>query len=176
MIDKVAPATQVGMKAALDRFRATTGNIPIGAITARHIDLFTAQRRQQVSPTTVNVDLRYIRAALFTAVRWGYLTVKPAIRLMRIDHAFPIYLDKPSFQKLFGLVTEPWLRELMLFSVATGLRRSELVVLRWQEVDMDRHDHDRVPHQEQTGPYRAVEQYRHGDTPGETSCLSACIP
>ncbi len=133
---KVTAATAEGYSSALKRFLSIVGDIPVRSMTTRHIDAFVIARQPKKSASTVNIDLRAIRAALNVAMRWKYLTEMPAFRLLRTEHRIPAYFDMAGFQKLLGLVEEGWLRDLMVFSVATGLRRGEVLSLKWEDVDL----------------------------------------
>jgi integrase len=42
------------------------------------------------------------------------------------------------YQKLLNVIKKAWLKEAVMFTVLTGLRRGELINLRWQDVDLDR--------------------------------------
>jgi integrase len=93
-----------------------------------------------VSPVSVNIELRTLRAALYTALRWGLMAENPfkKVPLVHIPEQQPTYLSKEEFQTLLSVVREPWLREIFLIAVCTGLRRGELLNLTWKDVDFQR--------------------------------------
>jgi integrase len=48
----------------------------------------------------------------------------------------PVFFTREQVEQLLTAINERWLREIMLFAVATGLRRGEIVNLQWSDVDM----------------------------------------
>ncbi len=57
---------------------------------------------------------------------------------MRIPEQQPTYLTKEDFQKLMALVTEDWLKDMLVVAVATGMRRGEILNLTWESIDLER--------------------------------------
>ncbi len=126
-------------KAALNKFVAVTNNIPLDEITARHFDQYKSIRASEVSPITVNIELRSLRAAIRTAVRWKYLTSNPFedTRLIPIPQTEKPFISQNDFPKLITTIREPWLKDLVLFAALTGLRREELICLTKENYDAE---------------------------------------
>jgi integrase/recombinase XerC len=127
-------------KRTLSYFRANVGDIWLRSITPREADLYKASRVENVSSATVNIELRTLRAAFYTALRWKLATENPFknISLVPIPEQQPTYLSKDEFRKLLSVVSEGWLRELLVVAVSTGLRRGELINLTWKDIDFPR--------------------------------------
>lgn len=125
---------------SLKKLAATIGDISLPSITPMHYDMFKTERLKTMSAITVNIDLRTIRASFNTAVRWGLIETNPFSRqkLVPIPEATPLFFTKDDFRKLINSIKEEWLKEMVIFATLTGLRRGELVNLRWSEVDLDR--------------------------------------
>jgi hypothetical protein len=79
-------------KAALAHFKQLARPVKVFTINTGVIDDYVAARRQeasplrkgeQVSPATVNKDLRHLKAALGMAVEWGYLARRPRFHMER---------------------------------------------------------------------------------------------
>jgi integrase len=125
---------------ALGRLKALTEDIPLRELTSKHIDTYKGRRLESVSPVSVNIELRALRAALSVAVRWQLLESNPSrySPLVRTPERSPAYFSKEDFQKLLSLIKEGWLRELIVFAVLTGMRRGEIVNLKWEDLDLPR--------------------------------------
>jgi integrase/recombinase XerC len=124
----------------LGQFRATVGDIWFDPSTPREADLYKASRVGDVSSATVNIELRTLRAAFYTALRWKLASENPFknISLVPMPEQQPTYLSKDEFRKLLSVVSERWLRELFIIAVSTGLRRGELLNLTWNDIDFPR--------------------------------------
>ena len=125
---------------AIKNFVNIVGDLDLRAITPRHADRFKAERLKQTSPTTTNIDLRTMKAAFNTAIRWEYMDRNPfkGIKFVPIPERAPCFFTKEHFVAFAATISEDWFRNIVEFAVLTGLRRGELVNLRWENVDMQR--------------------------------------
>lgn len=134
------------------------GEIPIRAITARHIDQYKATKLKTAKPVSVNIELRALRAAFATAKRWKLITENPCaeVKQIPVPDEPPVFFSVADFEKLIAVMEEGWLRELVVFAVLTGLRRGEICNLRWQDVDLGR----RVIHIRSTATFKTKQGKR----------------
>lgn len=131
---------------ALKKLSSVVGDLPLSAFTPQHWDKYKSWRLQpkesgkSVSPVTVNMELRTLRAALNTAFRWKLIDSNPfsCQKLCRVEEQSPIFFTKEDFQKLIGMIKETWLREIVIFAAITGMRRGEILNLQWSNVDLKR--------------------------------------
>ncbi len=146
---------------ALAKLQTITGDIWLTSIIPKHVDQYKIERLKSIAPVSVNVELRTLKAAFYTALRWGLLTENPfkKVSLLRLPYEQPAYFTKEEFRRLLSLVGEQWLRELVIVAVSTGLRRGELLNLTWQDVDFERwllHVHSTENFRTKGGRRRAV--------------------
>lgn len=127
-------------KRAFDNFISVVGDLELCRITQRHIDLFKNRRLGKIRPVTLNIELRTLRAAFYTAVRWKLLSENPfkQVKLCPLDEEAPLYFSMEGFHSLLAAVRVEWLRDIILVAVLTGMRRGELLNLRWETVDLGR--------------------------------------
>ncbi|MFZ4621108.1 MAG: tyrosine-type recombinase/integrase [Bacteroidota bacterium] len=135
-----AKKTVIICRFSFKNFLSFFGAIPIDTITPKHFDSYKTHRLKSVSPVSVNIELRTIRSALSTAVRWGILNSNPFLKqkLVTVPEVTPIFFGKEDFQKLINAIKENWLKEIVIFAALTGMRRSEITNLNWSEVDLVR--------------------------------------
>lgn len=109
-------------------------------ITPYDIERFKAWRMEKVSPVSVNIDLRTIKAALNRAFDWGLLSKNPCKKTIpvRVPDNSPAYLNYEDFARLCENIKQKWLLDIIIFAVATGMRQGEILNLRWNEIDLSR--------------------------------------
>ena len=119
---------------------ACLGEKDLYDITSRDIDLFMTTRLSKVRAVSVHIELRTLKAAFNTAIRWKLLKDNPCkgIRMPSVPEQTPMFLTAEEFQDVLRSIDETWLREVVLFAALTGLRRGEIVNLRWTQVDLER--------------------------------------
>ena len=60
------------------------------------------------------------------------------IKLVKKPERLPPFFSQSSLQKLLFTIKEEWLKELITLAVLTGLRRGEILNLKWDDVDFSR--------------------------------------
>jgi len=128
-------------KGAFTNFQASVGNLTLHALTLQHLDQYKTKRLAvNISPVTLNIELRALKASMNTAVRWKLIETNPfaKMRQVGVPEVQPTYFSKCDFQKLLNAITEQWLRELVVFAAMTGMRRGEIINLQWKDVDLQR--------------------------------------
>ena len=103
---------------------------------------FRAKRLDKgLATATVNKDLRQIRSALSYAVDAGLLKVNPLLRwkgfLLREPEKRVRVIEEAEFAKLLKVCTNEAFKALLIVAYREGLRRGELVQLRWAAVDLE---------------------------------------
>lgn len=94
-------------------------------------------RKRPVSRTSINRELELLKAMLNKAIEWEYLETNPArkIKKFREENRDRI-ISASEVNKLIRLAKEP-LRSFILLAVHTGMRRGEILKLRWEDVHLD---------------------------------------
>lgn len=123
---------------ALNNLTKIIGDFPLPSITAHHWDLFKIERLKSIKPVTVNIELRNLRASFNTALRWNYIQSNPFSKqkFCFVPEQSPVFFTRDSFSQLIKCVTEDWLKEIIIFATLTGMRRGEIINLKWSDIDL----------------------------------------
>lgn len=84
---------------------------------------------------------RIVSSCLGKAVKWGYIPYNPAVNaeLPKMPKQEAAYLDEAEARQLLVLLHQEPIkyRAMITFDLLSGLRRGELLGLRWQDVDFE---------------------------------------
>ena len=127
---------------ALGSLRRFIGDIRLSKITEDDIERFRIDGLSRISPASVNVSLRHLKAAFGWARRKGFIKTHPMahIKLNRVPRNTHLrYLNETEIQRLRDAIgNDVELRQVVDFGLWTGLRRDEIVHLQWSDVNFDR--------------------------------------
>jgi len=103
-------------------------------------DYKVKRREDGVSPRTINYELTLMGHAFNLALlEWEWVKDNPVrrVRKDRVNNFIERWLT-PEEEKRLLRVSAPWLREIIIFAIHTGLRQSEIVDLKWSQIDLER--------------------------------------
>ena len=123
-----------------DLFIRLVGDITLEKLTPFHWDKYQSSRLQEVSPVTVNIELRALRGAISKAYRWKIINHHPfaLLPLCRVPEQYPEYFTKEEFVVYFKAINDSWFKDVAQFAVLTGMRRSEITNLQWKNIDLEK--------------------------------------
>lgn len=116
----------------------TLGGLRLDEIDTRRLDAYAAAKtKEELAAKTVNNHLAALRRMLSLAVEWGLLGAVPTVRRLRVHDPTVRFLDFDEANKLIAAMhREPSWQRMMLVAMRTGLRRGELIGLRWTDADL----------------------------------------
>jgi integrase len=115
------------------------GHHRLGDLTAHHVQLaLNDLHAAGQAPATVRLARAVLRAALADAVRWEYLprNVAALVRGPRARRPEVAPLTVDQARRLLAAVRDHRHYAVYAVALAVGLRRGEVVGLRWQDVDL----------------------------------------
>lgn len=118
-------------------FLAFTGDMTLDSIDRKLIDQFLQERVKRLKKSTVNIDMRHLKAAFNKAVEWGYIQINPVkgLKPIPVPQSAPKFFTEFQFKKILDTIDYPPLKEIVIFAANTGVRVSELINLEWTDVD-----------------------------------------
>ncbi len=127
-----SPASQRRDHVVLEEFRRRWGVLGLDHLRTKTLEDYLAARLQYVTLATVSKELGVLKSAYGRAMRWDWVTTTPfrGIALNQEGEARMRWLTDDEATRLVGAAA-PWLRDLILVGLDTGLRRSNLVGLQW---------------------------------------------
>ena len=141
-IKKRGRVEEISRSAKMRRHKISA--LPLGKLKPFHIAQYRDERLQEVSTTTAKKELQLISHALDIGRReWGL-----NIKNVAADVAKPKEpkgrerrLEENEEHLLLGVLSASenhWIKPLMEFAIETGMRRGELLKLRWEDVNLER--------------------------------------
>ncbi|WP_447985829.1 tyrosine-type recombinase/integrase [Nitrospira sp. Nam74] len=114
----------------LKRFSHEWGDLLLGELSPKTIEDHIADRLEEVTFATVSKELGIVKAAYHRAIRWGWALRNPfaEIPLNQQGQERLRWLQDDEERALLG-VCAPYLQDLTIVGVDTGLRRGNLVGL-----------------------------------------------
>ena len=142
---RVSPRTLEGYRGNVERYIIPLlGGLRLSQLTPARVRAFEARllaeggvRVRGLSPNTVGHVHRVLSMALGEAVRSGVLASNPAggVRPPSMVRKEFMSLDWDELHRFLSSISAPFLRSFVLLAVQTGLRRSEVLGIRWGDID-----------------------------------------
>ena len=114
------------------------GDSKLREITVLRIEDYQRYRVNAVAPATSNREMALLKHMFNVAERWDLYQGRNPVRLVRFlpeDNFRLDTLSEDEEQRLL-VASPPYLREMIVFAINTGLRTSDIFNLEWREVDM----------------------------------------
>lgn len=114
------------------------GNMPLTQLKPEHLQRWYATKQNKgISARTIKYNHAVIHKALATAIKWGLLTrnVADGVDMPRVGkNEMQVWSEGEVTHFLEASKGSPYY-ELFFMALFTGMRRGELLALRWQDVD-----------------------------------------
>lgn len=114
------------------------GNEYLFNITPKSVENYKNQRLDRVKTSTVNREIALLRHMLNKAVQWGYIRTNPmkGLKLLKEPPGRIRYLEIDEIQRLLDNAS-PHLRSILICALNTGMRKSEILGLKWRNVNFN---------------------------------------
>lgn len=126
--------TQKDRKAYIARLKKTMGHISANGLKPKHVAAYLENRS---SPVAANKEINTLSVAYRKAMRIGMVDHNPADGIQRNpEKARTRYVTDREFLAVKSMC-DPWLQAVMDLAYITGMRLSDLLGLRHQQIDED---------------------------------------
>lgn len=126
-------------KELLDPLCKLFGNRKLSEISVKDLEDFKLIRMKKVKPATVNRSLSVLRHLLNVAKRWKkFFGENPVsiVGMLEENNLIERILTDDEEQKLLSSAIS-YLKPIIITALHTGMRKSEMLNLRWEDVDLD---------------------------------------
>ena len=123
----------------LGHLKTFFGPVDIRDITPLKVEGYQGSRVREVCPATVNRELALLKHMFNVAERWSlHRGVNPVrlVKFLREDNLKFQTLSEAEEQRLLA-ASPPYLRDMIVFAINTGLRTSEVFNLKWEDIDIE---------------------------------------
>jgi site-specific recombinase XerD len=119
------------------------GGRHLHTIATIEIERYKAEKLDKVKPEALNRELSTIKHLFSKAIEWKYIKEDPArqVKKIRGPKSLPRFIEsKEEVEKLLDACLEhsPEIYPLVVTTLHAGMRRAELLNLRWEDVDFGR--------------------------------------
>lgn len=111
----------------------------LAEITPQSIEQYKSERIKKVAPATVNKELACLKCLFNKAIAWGKFNDNPVrkVKLLKEDNKRIRYLEKEEIRRLIDNCASH-LKPIVIVAVFTGMRKSEILELKWKNIDIER--------------------------------------
>ena len=113
--------------------------IPLREIRPKDIEDMIAARLKEVGRTTINRNRACLSKMMTSAIQWGYLAgPNPCVMVKKFKESPGRlrWLTRDEFDRLHNAASDH-LKPILVMAVMTGGRLSEILLLRWLDIDLD---------------------------------------
>jgi len=133
-----APSSTIRDESSFKHLTDNFGTFSLTEITPARISEYKARRRTDgIKPATLARELEVLRHALNLAVReWEWIEHSPfeKARIDRVDNKVERWITPEEELRLLSEAA-PWVQEIIIFALNTGMRQAEILSLQWGQVD-----------------------------------------
>ena len=129
-------------KGICNKLKSYFGDKFLHEINSRMIEIYKKERMNKVADNTINNELNTLSGIFTKAIEWGKASINPVhkVKRFRIKERKRI-LDQSEQEALIIASGKeqkaPHLQAMVIFDLYTGLRKEELLTLKWSDIDFE---------------------------------------
>jgi len=136
---KKAESTAIREARIFGRFSSYFEGRPLSGISAQEIEEYITHLKGSLKDTTININLRHMKAAFNLARKWGHLESNPfdLVDPIREADLLPRFMTRADAEKLLNKLSGKSIYPHIMIAIYTGARAEEIVKLKWKDVYLD---------------------------------------
>lgn len=122
----------------IEFFNAKFENRALTELSNREIEMILITK-YSFSKYSATAHYRNLRAAFNKAIEWDYISKNPLskIKLPKIPQNIPKFINESELQMINDKAKSKYYSNIFTMAYYTGMRRSEIINLKWTEVDLN---------------------------------------
>lgn len=127
------------IKLSFRQLQKHVGNQQIGNINNRIAQQFISTTYMRTK-SSAHMYLRTLKAAFNRAIDWEYIEKNPFKKVVipKMERPLPIFITEEQLNLILGKASNRTERDFFFLAFHTGMRLSEIINLRWEDVDLDK--------------------------------------
>jgi integrase len=133
---------EANTKGICNKLKSYFGDKFLHEINSRMIEIYKKERMEKVADNTINNELNTLSGIFTKAFEWGKALINPVHRVKRFRIKERKRILDQSEQEALIIASgkeqkAPHLQAMVIFDLYTGLRKEELLTLKWSDVDYE---------------------------------------
>jgi len=114
-------------------------NKPVMLITNRDLENYKSVRLTEVKKTTVNIDLKTLKAIFNIALRWNWINENPMKYVKQIitEQKERLSFNDFELKVLLNNIKDTNLKNIVLLGLYTGCRLNEIINIQWKDINLN---------------------------------------
>jgi len=114
-------------------------NKPVKLITNKEIEYYKSVRISEVKKTTVNIELKTMKAIFNIALRWNWINENPMkyVKLFIIEQKERLSFNEIELKILLSNIKDTNLKNIVLTGLYTGCRLNEIINIQWKDINLN---------------------------------------
>lgn len=136
--DNLRYSTTLIYKRVFRDFIRIIGDKHLKLINAKDIEIYKSKRLEDVSPSTVNIDLTTLKAIFNIAIRFNWLNNNPVdqIKKLKINDKERYSFNNDEITIILNNIQNTDLKNIVLFGLKTGCRLNEILNLQISDINL----------------------------------------
>ena len=108
-----------------------------GEMIYNNLPTHNAKNKAPLAPATINKYRKTILRALSLAQKNNWIASVPYVGKQKEPKVRVRWVTKPQAQELLKAISLKWLKDVCLFALLTGARRTEILTMTWDKIDFN---------------------------------------